>query len=199
MTGTRFGIALLALVMAAGMMLAFAPAEADAATIAEQLRDSRRDLARSRARLADAQTAYAEAVLAHQQRGLGILLKELEKAKRAVRRCKARVRVLLAKRAAAQGSGGWRSIIDRAAKKRGVSADGLYRLMMMESGGKARAVGAGRYFGLYQYSLTTWRADWNPWRGCSVYNGTAQIKASALAVKRGMGRSLWGNTYPVAF
>jgi len=32
-----------------------------------------------------------------------------------------------------------------------------------------------------------------------VYNGAAQIQASAYAIKKGMGYSLWGNTYPLAF
>ncbi len=71
--------------------------------------------------------------------------------------------------------------------------------MMMESGGRTRAVGAGQYYGLFQYTLGTWGGDWNPWRGRNVFDGSAQIEASAYAVKKGKGRSLWGNTYPAAF
>ena len=45
----------------------------------------------------------------------------------------------------------------------------------------------------------TWKDDWNPWRAQSVFDGSPQIEASAYAVKKGMGRSLWGNTFPAAF
>lgn len=100
---------------------------------------------------------------------------------------------------AAAGDGEWWPIIERAAAARGVSADGMYRLMMAESGGSATIVGAGGYHGLYQYSLTTWRGSWNPYRSASVYDGEAQIKASALAISRGWGPSFWPTTFDWAF
>jgi soluble lytic murein transglycosylase-like protein len=203
-TRTRFGIALLALLVVATTALALAAPKAGAATLSDQLRSSRNDLRRAELRLDAAQAALAAAMLAHQRRGVGVLIREVDMAEHAVRFWKAVIRDLLAKQArqataSADGSGGWRPVIDRVAKKYGVSADGLYRLMMMESGGKVQAVGSGRYYGLFQYALVTWKDDWNPFRARSVFDGSAQIEATALAVKKGMGRALWGNTYPAAF
>ena len=97
------------------------------------------------------------------------------------------------------GDGQWWPIIKRAAAANGVSADGLYRLMMAESGGSATIVGPGGYHGLYQYSLTTWRGTWNPYRSASIYDGEAQIKASALAISKGWGPSFWPTTFGWAF
>jgi peptidoglycan hydrolase CwlO-like protein len=97
------------------------------------------------------------------------------------------------------GEGDWWPIIKRAAAANDVSADGLYRLMMVESGGSATIVGPGGYHGLYQYSLTTWRGSWNPYRSASIYDGEAQIKATALAIARGYGPSFWPSTYDWAF
>ena len=78
-----------------------------------------------------------------------------------------------------------------------MSTAGLYRMMMLESGG-SRTIG-GTYKGLFQYYPSTWSGSWNPWRGESIYNGWAQIRATAYALSRGMGRSQWPNTYPMAF
>ncbi len=100
---------------------------------------------------------------------------------------------------AAAGDGEWWPIIQRAAGANGVSADGMYRLMMAESGGSATIVAPGGYHGLYQYSLTTWRGSWNPYRSASIYDGEAQIKASALAISRGWGPSFWPTTFDWAF
>ncbi len=95
------------------------------------------------------------------------------------------------------GRGQWKPLIDIAAAKYGVSAAGLHRMMMLESGGR-RAVG-GMYKGLFQYYPSTWAGSWNPCRHESIYNGWAQIRATAYAVSRGMGPSQWPNTYPMAF
>jgi soluble lytic murein transglycosylase-like protein len=195
----------LALLAIATTILTVAPSGAQASSLSDQLRTSRRELRRAEVRLEAADAALASAILARQNRGLGPLILEVQKREYAVRFWKGVIKQLLAKQAKlaavtqAASSGDWKTLIRRAAKKYGVDADGLYRLMMMESGGKARAVGAGRYYGLYQYALVTWKDDWNPWRGKSVYDGAAQIEASAYAIKKGMGRSLWGNTYPAAF
>ena len=67
----------------------------------------------------------------------------------------------------------------------GIAARGLYRLMLVESGGVA-TVRNGSYCGLFQYSSATWRGSWNPWRGASIFDGAAQIKASARAIKLGL-------------
>ena len=93
--------------------------------------------------------------------------------------------------------GQWKPLIKIAGNKYGVSAAGLHRMMMLESGGQ-RAIG-GMYKGLFQYYPSTWAGSWNPWRHESIYNGWAQIRATAYALSRGMGPSQWPNTYPMAF
>ena len=95
-------------------------------------------------------------------------------------------------------SGPWRSLIDAAAGANGISADGLFRLMLAESGGSASALN-GPYCGLYQYSRGTWKGSWNPWRGADIFDGAAQIKATALAIRLGHGSDWWPTTYPYAF
>jgi hypothetical protein len=93
--------------------------------------------------------------------------------------------------------GAWRPLIELAARQNGISAAALYRLMQYESGGR-RYAGA-TYKGLFQYLPGTWRASWNPFRGASIYDGWAQIRATAYAIKRGYGPSMWPSTYPRAF
>jgi len=93
--------------------------------------------------------------------------------------------------------GQWRPLIEIAGDKYGVSAAGLHRMMMLESGG-SRTAGS-TYKGLFQYYPSTWSGSWNPWRHESIHNGWAQIRATAYALSRGMGRSQWPNTYPMAF
>ena len=218
MTRTRVWIALLALLVAATAALMLGPPMAGATTLSEQLRTSRRELRRAETRLDGVQAARAAAILAHriarQKGGIGVLVRKVDLSRHAVRFWKALIRDLLEKQTqivsaasqaqivsatSAERAGDWCTLVDRAARKYGISAGGLYRLMMMESGGKVRAIGAGRYYGLFQYALGTWKSDWNPWKAESVFDGSAQIKASAYAVKKGMGRSLWGNTFPAAF
>lgn len=94
-------------------------------------------------------------------------------------------------------NGAWRPLIEIAAKRRGISPDGLYRLMMSESGGRRYA--GTTYKGLFQYYPGTWRGRWNPWRSQSIYNGWAQIQATAYAIDRGMGPAHWPSTYWRAF
>jgi len=93
--------------------------------------------------------------------------------------------------------GAWRPLIEIAASRHHVDPDGLYRLMMAESAGHRYA--GSTFKGLFQYHPGTWVADWNPWRSASVYNGWAQIQATAYAVSRGMGPSNWASTYSRAF
>ena len=97
------------------------------------------------------------------------------------------------------GQGAWWPLIKAAAAARGVNARGLYRLMMIESGGSATAVGPGGYVGLYQYALGTWKGLWNPYRGAGIYDGAAQIRATALAIHLGNGPTWWGASYGWAF
>ncbi len=97
------------------------------------------------------------------------------------------------------GSGSWWPLIRSAAGSNGVSPRGLYRLMMVESGGSATIVGPGGYYGLFQYSPATWRGAWNPWRTSSITDGGAQIKATALAIRLGHGHAWWDPSYTWAF
>jgi peptidoglycan hydrolase CwlO-like protein len=97
------------------------------------------------------------------------------------------------------GSGPWWPLIQSAAASNGVSARGMYRLMMIESGGSATIVGPGGYYGLFQYAPTTWKGSWNPWRSSAVTDGAAQIKATALAIRKGYGHAWWDPSYTWAF
>jgi peptidoglycan hydrolase CwlO-like protein len=97
------------------------------------------------------------------------------------------------------GSGPWWQLIQSAAASNGVSARGMYRLMMIESGGSATIVGPGGYYGLFQYAPTTWKGSWNPWRSSSITDGAAQIQATALAIRQGYGHAWWDPSYTWAF
>lgn len=97
------------------------------------------------------------------------------------------------------GSGPWWPLIQSAAAGNGVSARGLYRLMMIESGGSATAVGRGGFYGLFQYAPATWNGGWNPWRSSSITDGAAQIRATALAIGQGRGHAWWDPSYTWAF
>jgi len=95
----------------------------------------------------------------------------------------------------------WWPLIKQAADANGISAIGLYRLMMIESGGNASIVGGSghRFCGLFQYWPPVWKASWNPWRAESIFSGAAQIKATALAIRLGKGPSWWNPSYQWAF
>lgn len=96
------------------------------------------------------------------------------------------------------GQGAWWPVIKAAASANGIDARGLYRLMLVESGGVATAAN-GRYLGLFQYGRSTWRGSWNPWRNASIFDGAAQIRASAHAIHLGYGPTFWPNTFGYAF
>lgn len=205
MTRTRLTILGLTLLAVVATTLWAAVPEANASTLASQLRTSERELREANADLDEAHAALATALAEHRRRGLGTLILVVNKAKHAVAFWKEVVADLRAQRArerqaaTAASRGDWKELITQAARTYGVSADGLYRLMIMESGGRPGVVSSGKFYGLYQYALVTWRGDWNPWRGASVFDGGAQIRATAVAVKKGMGRALWANTYAAAF
>jgi len=97
------------------------------------------------------------------------------------------------------GQGRWWPLIRQAAGANGVSARGMYRLMMIESGGCASIVGLGGYCGLFQYHPSTWKGSWNPYRSAGITDGAAQIRATALALKMGYGHSWWDPSYSWAF
>jgi soluble lytic murein transglycosylase-like protein len=92
----------------------------------------------------------------------------------------------------------WRPLIEIAGRKYGVSPAGLYRMMILESGGQP-AVTSGPYNGLFQFTTSEWARHWNPYRHESIFDGWAQIRACALALSKGMGPGQWPNTYPMAF
>lgn len=96
------------------------------------------------------------------------------------------------------GDGPWWPAIRVAAAANGVWAEGLYRLMMAESQGSATASN-GVDLGLFQYAPGTWKGSWNPWRSAGIFDGGAQIKATALAIRLGYGPTWWPTTYPWAF
>ena len=96
------------------------------------------------------------------------------------------------------GAHDWRPLIEIAGAKYGVDSGGLYRMMLLESGGNPRVVG-GIYNGLFQYTHSEWARHWNPYRHESIYDGWAQIRATALALSKGMGPGQWPYTYPAAF
>jgi peptidoglycan hydrolase CwlO-like protein len=100
---------------------------------------------------------------------------------------------------AAPPSGGWWPLIRAAAAANGISAQGLYKLMMIESGGIQTIVGGGKFCGLFQYWPPAWKAAWNPYRAASIFNGAAQIKATALAISMGKGPYWWPGSYQHAF
>jgi hypothetical protein len=93
--------------------------------------------------------------------------------------------------------GQWWPLLKIAGKRYDVSPNGLHRMMMIESGGQRYAGSA--FKGLFQYYPGTWRASWNPWRNQSIYDGWAQIQATAYAVHIGMGPAHWTTTYRAAF
>jgi hypothetical protein len=89
----------------------------------------------------------------------------------------------------------WMPIIESAARKYHVSADGMYCMMMRESGGSRYAGASSAYKGLFQYWTGTWAASWNPWRHDSIYDGSSQILATAYAIHTGMGAQMWTTTW----
>ena len=91
--------------------------------------------------------------------------------------------------------GKWMPIIKVAAAKYHVKADGMYRMMMRESGGQRYAGASSAYKGLFQYWTGTWSASWNPYRGDSIYDGSSQIFATACAISKGMGPQMWTTTF----
>jgi hypothetical protein len=97
-------------------------------------------------------------------------------------------------------NGSWMPVLRAAAKRYHLSAQALRRMMVLESGGRVRAVGGGgQFLGLFQYCQSTWKGKWNPFRSYSIFHGGAQIWATATAIKRGWGSSMWPNTYRMAF
>jgi peptidoglycan hydrolase CwlO-like protein len=153
-----------------------------------------------------AERARIRSALAHRQSTLHGLRSEITRLEAELRKPVVRMQKVVAVPAAAPTgngvpSGGWWPVIKDASTANGINPDGLYRLMMIESGGNASIVGGsgGRFCGLFQYFPATWKGSWNPWRGESIFSGSAQIKATAFAIKMGKGPYWWTPSYQWAF
>jgi len=136
-----------------------------------------------------------------EQPDVAVLKAKVEKAQKLVRAWRKRVQQLAAQVKQAERidawerKGEWMPIIRIAAAKYHVKADGVYRMMMRESGGQARAGASSAFKGLFQYWTGTWSNSWNPWRAESIYDGSSQIFATAYAIYKGMGPQMWTTTF----
>ena len=224
MSRSKSWIAIAAIIFVATALAAVAvPQNAEAASVKGKLRFAKRALRHSNFRLKTAEAALAAAVAATDSSlavvdttatptpaaapvtaattMVDVLETRVVKARRAVHRWKHRVHRLArqyrVERTMAEWErrGKWRPIIEVAAAKYHVSADGIHRMMMRESGGQRYAGARGAFKGLFQYHTGTWAADWNPYRHDSIYDGSSQIFATCYAVSKGMGPSMWTTTF----
>ena len=215
-------IAILAiLIVAIALTTALATPDADASTpLSGKLRIAKRALRQANDRLKAAEAALADAlagttdpaavlsVEATTQRlaaAAPVSVEELKlkvaKARKAVRIWQARVQRIAGQVRQEQQIAEWERhakwmpIIEIAAKKYHVKADGMYRIMMRESGGRRTAGANSAFKGLFQYWTGTWAASWNPWRHDSIYDGSSQIFATAYAIHKGLGPQMWTTTF----
>ena len=218
MSRSKSWIAIVAIIIVVATALAAAavPQKAEAASVKGKLRSAKLALRHSNLRLKAAEAALTAAVTV----GAGItstdpaataavtttptvddLKARVDKARRAVHVWQQRVHRLARqyrlerKLASWERRGKWMPIIEMAAAKYHVNADGMYRMMMRESGGQRYAGSSSAYKGLFQYWTGTWSASWNPWRGDSIYDGSSQIYATAYAISKGMGPQMWTTTF----
>ncbi len=215
-------IAILAfLIVATALTTALVTPDADASTpLRGKLRVAKRELRQAHDRLEAAEAALAAALagttdpvgtLSGQASALpetaaaltsvDQLKAKVAKARKAVRVWRKRVR-RIARRVREQlqiadweRHAKWMPIIEIAARKYHVKADGMYRMMMRESGGRRFAGADSAFKGLFQYWTGTWAASWNPGRHDSIYDGSSQIFATAYAIHRGMGPQMWTTTF----
>jgi soluble lytic murein transglycosylase-like protein len=215
-------IAILAfLIVAIALTTAIIAPDADASTpLRGKLRIAKRELRQARERLQAAEAALA-AALAGTTDPAGTMSSQaseapaatttpptvdqlkakVAKARKAVRVWQKRVR-RIARRVREQlqiadweRHAKWMPIIEIAAREYHVKADGMYRIMMRESGGRRFAGADSAFKGLFQYWTGTWAASWNPWRHDSIYDGSSQIFATAYAIHKGMGPQMWTTTF----
>jgi len=213
------------LIIATAITTAVISPKADASALKGKLRHAKRELRHARQRLTAAEAAVAATLsstasgtttdpattttnpattttsAAPASPTLAELQAKVDKERQAVRRWKRRVR-RLARRvhfqrrlAAWESHGKWRPIIRIAAANYRVKADGMYRMMMRESGGRRFAGSNTAFKGLFQYWPGTWASSWNPYRHDSIYDGSSQIFATAYAIHRGMGAQMWTTTW----
>ena len=215
-------IAILAfLIVAIALTTAIIAPDADASTpLRGKLRIAKRELRQAHERLQAAEAALAAAlagttdpvgtISSHASEApaattmpptVDQLKAKVAKARKAVRVWQKRVR-RIARRVREQlqiadweRHAMWMPIIEIAAREYHVKADGMYRIMMRESGGRRFAGADSAFKGLFQYWTGTWAASWNPWRHDSIYNGSSQIFATAYAIHKGMGPQMWTTTF----
>ena len=212
------------LIVATALAAVALPEKADAASLKSKLRQAKLALDLSKNRLESAEAALAAAVdtaLATTTTDpaadpapapsptttpdpaptVDELKAKVAKARKAVRVWRQRVRRLARQYRLQQNMARWErqhqwmKIIEVAAAKYHVKADGMYRMMMRESGGQRYAGADGAFKGLFQYWTGTWAASWNPWRHDSIYDGSSQIFATAYAIHKGMGPQMWTTTF----
>ena len=82
--------------------------------------------------------------------------------------------------------GSWMPVIRAAAKRFHLNPSSLRHMMMLESGGRTYCV-TGPFLGLFQYCRGTWNGAWKQFRSYGIFNGGAQIWATATAIHRGWG------------
>ena len=207
---------LVAITLVAGLLVSDAGATTP---LRERLRIAQRELDRANQHLADAQAAL-QAALAADDADPGApaggttaapapdvahLQADVDDAREVVNEWENKVERLAAAVqqeediAAWEENGEWMPIIKIAAAKYDVKADGVYRIMMRESGGDARAGAGSQFKGLFQYWTETWKNEWNPWRKDSIYDGTSQIFATAYAIHKGMGPQMWTTTFATQY
>ena len=97
------------------------------------------------------------------------------------------------------GSGPWWPLIQSAAASNGVSARGMYRLMMIESGGSATSSARAATTACSSTLPRPGRAAGTRGGRRGITDGAAQIKATALAIRQGYGHAWWDPSYTWAF
>jgi hypothetical protein len=214
-------IAIAAIILVTTALAAVAvPQKAEAASLKGRLHFAKLALRHSNSRLKAAEAALAAAVAggsslaadpapavspaaapASATPTVEELKARVDQARHAVRAWKQRVRRLAKqfrferRMATWERRGKWMPIIEVAAAKYHVQADGIYRMMMRESGGQRCAGSSSSFKGLFQYYPGTWAGSWNPYRHDSIYDGSSQIFATCYAVSKGMGAQMWTTTY----
>jgi hypothetical protein len=210
---------IIVLVALACLAAVAAPSQAGASPLKSQLHRAQTKLKQARTRLLTAEAALVAAqsgggfpgstggnvppvpVPAPAPPTVGQLQARVAKAKKAVVRWNAKVDGLVKayrqqqRLASWVSHSNWRPIIALAAAKYHVKADGMYRMMMRESAGQRYAGSSTSFKGLFQYYTGTWASSWNPWRHVNIYDPVAQINATAYAIHRGMGPSMWTTTW----
>jgi hypothetical protein len=188
------------LLISCGALLV-ATGEADAASPKTQLRQARSELVAACAELRDIKAKLRVAIDTEDRATQRMLAPRYHQLKRRIPALRKKVRRLtyLVEHPMTPGpNGSWWRVIKAASFRHRLNATALQRMMILESGGRADCV-SGPFMGLFQYCSSAWSGSWNPYRKYSVFNGGAQIWATATAIHRGYGPQMWPNTYPMAF